>query len=77
MSPRANCLVASKALMECGRILEILRKEKNAKEYNAVNCMGNWNACVVRRICWSKSVDIIFVDFGCRGRSSFNTLENN
>ena len=41
ISPWANCLEGSKAAIECGSVLEIRRKVKNASEYKAVNCMGN------------------------------------
>ena len=76
ISPRASCLEGSKAAMECGRILEIRKKVKKAKEYKAVNCMGNCNFCVNKRISLSKSVDMMAVDFGCRGLSNFKALEN-
>ena len=77
ISPRANCLEGSKAAMECGSILEMRKKVKKAKEYKAVNCMENYDCCVNKRISLSKSVDIMAVDFGCKGLSSFKALENN
>ena len=75
ISPRASCLEGSKAAIECGSILEIRRKVKNAKEYKAVNCIGNYSFCVSKRISFSRSVDIMAVDFGCRGLSSFKAFE--
>ena len=64
ISPRASCLEGSKAAMECGSMLEIRRNVKNAKEYNAVNCMGNCDVCVAKV---KVKVGVFYVPFNSQG----------
>ena len=42
-SPTHRCLVLSKVLTVCGRMLDNLREEKNANKYNGLYTSGNCN----------------------------------